>query len=189
MQQRSQGLVFIALLFAAVPVRAADNYAVDKVHSSITFKISHLGLAWIHGRFDDCSGDFTIDPGDPGKCSFTMTIPTKSVDTNNGKRDEHLRSGDFFNITQFPAITFKSTAVKPIKDGYQVTGDFTLHGVTKPVTFDLVGGRQRQFPPGMTRTGFSTELVIKRSEYGMDKMTEMLGDQVHVSVSFEGTKK
>ncbi len=193
MQKRFSGLVAAAVLaggwITVGPARAADEFAVDPMHSGVNFKISHLGLSWIHGRFDNYSGSFTLDGADPGKSSFTLTIKTESIDTNNSKRDDHLRSPDFFNAKQFPAITFKSTAVKPAKDGYEVTGDLTLHGVTKPVTFTLLGGRKAEFPKGVQRTGFSTELVLKRSEFGMTKFGEMLGDDVHVAVSFEGTKK
>src|SRR5438045_581123 len=121
------------LLFAASA--GADNYAVDGMHAGVSFKISHLGLSWTYGRFNEMSGDFTLDPADPSKSSFNLSIQVNSVDTNNKKRDDHLKSPDFFNVKQFPAITFKSTSVKPVKDGYQVTGDLTLHGVTKPVTF------------------------------------------------------
>jgi polyisoprenoid-binding protein YceI len=86
-------------------------------------------------------------------------------------------------------MTFKSTAVKAIKNGYEVTGDLTMHGVTKPVKFELVGGGKTQFPPGRQRTGFTTEFVVKRSDFGIDKFEKMLGEDVHVSVSFEGTKR
>jgi polyisoprenoid-binding protein YceI len=174
-------------LLGAVSGRA-DDYAVDAVHGGVTFKISHLGLSWVYGRFNDVSGAFTIDP-DPAKCSFLLNIKTESIDTNNAKRDEHLRSPDFFNAKQFPTIAFKSTAVKAIDNGYEVTGDLTLHGETKPVKFALLGGKKAEFPKGTQRTGFSTELVIKRSEFGMEKFKEALGDDVHIAISFEGTKK
>jgi polyisoprenoid-binding protein YceI len=181
-------LLALTLVLLGAAAGRADDYAVDGMHSGVTFKISHLGLSWVYGRFDDFSGEFTLDP-DPGKCSFGLTIKTESIDTNNQKRDDHLRSPDFFNAKQFPTITFKSTAVQAIKDGYEVTGDLTLHGETKPVKFALVGGRKAEFPKGVHRTGFSTELVIKRSEFGMTKFTEALGDDVHVAISFEGVKK
>jgi polyisoprenoid-binding protein YceI len=174
---------------AGASAQAADNYAVDPVHSGITFKISHLGLSWIPGRFDGFSGNFTIDPEDASKCAFAMTIKPESVNTNNSKRDDHLRSPDFFNVKQFPAVTFKSTSIKPIKNGYEVTGELTLHGVTKPVKFELVGGGKAQFPPGVQRMGFSTDFAIKRADFGIDKFEKMLGENVYVSVSFEGTKK
>jgi polyisoprenoid-binding protein YceI len=167
----------------------ADDYVIDAAHSGVTFQISHLGLSWIHGRFDDFSGSFTIDSSDPTKSSFTLDIKPDSVDTNNSKRDEHLKSPDFFNVKQFPALKFTSTAVKPIEGGYEVTGDLTLHGETKPVTFSLKGGRSAEFPKGVQRTGYSTQLVIKRTDFGVGKPMPVLGDDVYVAISFEGTKK
>jgi polyisoprenoid-binding protein YceI len=181
----------IAVLFvtvAAAQAPAADEYAVDAMHAGVTFKISHLGLSWTYGRFNDISGSFTLDT-DPGKCAFALTLKADSVDTANKKRDEHLKSPDFFNVKQYPTISFKSTAVKAIKDGYAVTGDLTMHGVTKSVSFSLVGGRKAEFPKGAQRTGYSTDLVLKRSEFGMDKMLQAIGDDIHVSISFEGVKK
>lgn len=192
MHARFSGFFVAAILYssvAAAPARSADDYAVDPAHSGVNFKISHLNLAWIHGRFNDFAGTFTIDPDDPAKSSFAMTIKPESVDTNNQKRDDQLRSPDFFNVKQFPVLSFKSTAVKAIKDGYEVSGDFTLHGVTKPITLTLVGGRHVEFPKGVQRTGFSTDLTIKRSDFGMDKFTQALGDDVQIAVSFEGAKK
>ena len=111
------------------------------------------------------------------------------MDSNNAQRDGHLRSPDFFNVKQYPAFTFKSTAVTPTQGGYEVTGNLTLHGETKPVTFKLVGGKTAEFPKGVRRTGFSTDLVIKRSNFGVGKPSEMLGDDVYISISFEGTPK
>ncbi len=176
---------------AAAPLQAADNYSIDPMHSGVHFKISHIGLSWIYGRFNNYSGSFTIDPEDAGKCSFELKIDTETIDTNNSKRDAHLRSPDFFNVKQFPAIAFESTGVKAIKDGYEVTGNLTMHGVTKPVTFALVGGKTAEFPPGVPRTGYSTELIINRSEFGVGKaqFANALGEDVHVAISFEGTKK
>jgi polyisoprenoid-binding protein YceI len=182
-------LAVVVLSFAAAsPARAADDYTLDAMHAGVNFKISHLGLSWTYGRFNDVAGAFTIDES-ADKCSFSLTIKTDSVDSGNKKRDEHLKAPDFFNAKQYPTITFKSTSVKAAKGGYEVTGDLTLHGKSKSVTFTLVGGRKAEFPKGVKRTGYSTELVIKRSDFGMDKMTDAIGDEVYVSISFEGTKK
>lgn len=191
MSKRLLGSVLFAGLMATctIPVQAGDTYQVDTMHAGVNFKISHLGLSWVHGRFNEFSGEFTIDPDDASKCSFALNIKADSVDTANQKRDDHLRSPDFFNVKQYPAITFQSTAVKPIKNGYEVTGDFTFHGVTKPITFSLTGGRKAEFPKGVHRTGYSADVIIKRSEFGMDKFGEALGDEVHASISFEGVKK
>jgi polyisoprenoid-binding protein YceI len=170
-------------------VRAADTYDLDGSHTDVGFRVSHLGISWAAGRFDDVRGGFTIDAVQPSNTAFTMTINTSSIDTNNTKRDDHLRSPDFFNAKQFPVIMFKSTQVQPIQGGYAVTGDFTMHGVTKPITINLMGGGAKEFPPGVQRTGFSGDLKLKRSDFGMDKYGEAVGDDVFVTISFEGTKK
>jgi len=168
----------------------ADDYAIDAVHSGVSFQILHAGLSYIHGRFDDFSGNFTIDTSDPSKSAFSLTIKAESIDTNNSKRDDHLKSPDFFNAKQFPTISFKSTSVKPINGGYEVTGDLTLHGQTKPMTFALTGGKMTEFPPKVSRTGFSVpQIVVKRSDFGVGKPMPVLGDEVYVSISFEGVKK
>jgi polyisoprenoid-binding protein YceI len=178
------------LSFGLGTVVKADDYTIDAVHSGVSFQISHVGLAYIHGRFDDFSGNFTIDTSDPSKSAFSLSIKSESVDTNNSKRDDHLRSPDFFNVKQFPTISFTSTSVKPIDGGYEVTGDLTIHGATKPVTFSLKGGGSAEFPKGVSRTGFSTsQIVVKRSDFGVGKPMPVLGDEVYVSISFEGTKK
>ena len=179
----------IVLLASQPSARAADDYTIDVAHSGVSFKVSHLGLSWIPGRFNDFSGSFTVDKEDPGKSSFSMTIKAESIDTGNAKRDQHLKSPDFFNVKQFPLLSFKSTSVKASKDGYEVTGDFTLHGQTQSITFTLTGGKTAEFPKGVQRTGFSTDLVIKRSDFGMEKFKGAIGDEIKVSVSFEGVKK
>jgi polyisoprenoid-binding protein YceI len=187
-------LIFGSLVLfvgVAAHARAADIYTIDPIHSGVNFKISHVGLSWVYGRFDSFSGNFSIDADDAGKATFELKINTDSVDTNNKQRDTHLRSPDFFNVKQFPAITFESTAVKAIDKGYEVTGNLTMHGVTKPVTFSLVGGKKAQFPPGTSRTGYSTELIIKRMDFGVgqEKFAGALGEDVHVAISFEGVLK
>ena len=117
------------------------------------------------------------------------TIKSQSVDTNNPGRDNHLASPDFFNAKQYAAISFKSSSVKPVEGGYEVTGDLTLHGETKPVTFTLKGGKVINDPRMGTRTGFSADFVINRTDFGVGKNMQMLGEDVHVSIGFEGTKK
>ena len=184
---------FVVSAFAVVVFAAAaraDDFTIDKVHSGVTFKIQHVGLGYIYGRFNDFSGNFAID-ADAGKCAFAMNIKADSVDTANAGRDNHLKSPDFFNAKQFPAISFQSTSVKAAKDGYEVTGDVTMHGVTKPVTFTLTGGKTGEFPAGTVRTGFSTDFVLKRSDFEIAPKVnaKMAGDEVYVSISFEGTKK
>ena len=167
----------------------ADDYVIDAVHSGVSFQISHVGLSYIQGRFNDFSGNFSIDTSDPGKSSFSLTIKAESVDTNNSKRDDHLRAADFFNVKQFPTITFTSTSVKAIDGGYEVTGDLTMHGETRPITFSLKGGKTAEFPPKVVRTGFTTsQIVLKRSDFGVGKPMPVLGDEVYIAISFEGPR-
>ncbi len=189
MRIRVLGIVLAGLIVASAAkpsAQAADAYALDTAHTAVNFKISHLGLSWTYGRFNDISGSFTIDAE---KSSFEVVIQTESIDTGNGKRDAHLKSPDFFNAKEFPTITFKSSGVKPTEDGFEVTGDLTLHGVTKTITLPLKGGSKAEFPKGVVRTGYSGELKIKRSDFGMEGLKGAVGDDVYLSISFEGTLK
>lgn len=181
-------LAVAAIVGGQLGAQAADTYSLDPAHTSVTFKVEHLGLSWSHGRFNDVAGDFRVDAENPTSSRFALTIKTESLDTANKKRDEHLASPDFFNAKQFPVISFKSTAVKAVEHGLEVTGDLTLHGETKPVTFLLTGGKTGEFPPGVHRRGYTAHLKIKRSDYGMDKMLPAAGDEVHIEISFEGVK-
>jgi polyisoprenoid-binding protein YceI len=171
------------------PVEAADVYTYDQVHSSVSFKARHLGLSWIHGRFDLVDGLFTIDREDPTKSTFTLTIEVASVDTANVKRDEHLLQADYFDAAKYPQIKFQSTAVKAIEGGYEVTGDFTMHGVTKSITFKLMGGKEIEVK-GTKRVGFSTETVLKRSDFGFDPSAiGAIGDEALILIDCEGMRK
>src|SRR6188768_89225 len=184
---RQFGLAALTLVaLCSVPStssRAADAYSVDPVHSSVSFGISHAGISDIHGRFNDFSGKFVIDKDDPSKSSFALDIKVESVDTNNAKRDEHLRAPDYFNAKQFPTLSFKSTKVKATDAGYEVTGDLTLHGVTKSVSMTLQGGHKVvEFPKGTPRVGVTSVVTIKRSEFGMTTELGALGDEVYIVV-------
>ena len=173
----------------APAARAAETYAVDPVHSSVSFMISHAGISDIHGRFNDFSGTFVINKDDPSKSTFALDIKVASVDTNNKLRDEHLRAPDYFNAKQFPSLSFKSTKVKATDAGYEVTGDLTLHGVTKPVTLKLKGGHKVVEIRGTPKVGVTSSLTIKRSEFGMKTELGALGDDVHIIVGLEAAKE
>lgn len=168
---------------------AADVYDYDAVHSSVSFKARHLDISWIHGRFNDVSGQFSIDRQDPSRSAFSLTIKADSVDTANPARDEHLRQPDYFDTKQFPTIEFRSTSVKVIDGGYEVTGDFTMHGTTKKITFNLMGGREI-VSRDVKRVGFSTELKLKRSDFNFDKNAiGPIGDEAIIIIDCEGMRK
>lgn len=168
---------------------AADEYDYDLVHSSVSFKARHLGISWIHGRFNDVSGKFSLDREQPSKSTFELTIKVDSIDTANKARDEHLRQPDYFDTKQFPTITFKSTKTKVIEGGYEVTGNFTMHGKTQKIMLVLMGGKEYDFK-GTKRVAFSTEIALKRSDYGFDKRAiGPIGDKALIMIDCEGVKK
>lgn len=168
------------------PAQKGGDYAVDPAHSSVLFRVTHLGVSNFYGRFNDVSGTVHYEPEHPEKSTVSIRIATDSVDTNSEGRDKHLESPDFFNATEFPALTFASTQVKAgAKGALAVTGDLTLHGVTHSVSFDATptgyGDRGRMG----YRAGFEAQLGIARSDYGMDYMVGMLGDEVNITVALE----
>ncbi|MFT5523580.1 MAG: polyisoprenoid-binding protein YceI [Pirellulaceae bacterium] len=168
---------------------AADEYDYDLVHSSVSFKARHLDISWIHGRFNDVAGKFSLDRENPAKSTFKLTIKTESVDTANKARDEHLRQPDYFDTKQFPTIEFKSTSVKVVEGGFEVTGDFTMHGVTNEIKIELTGGKEHVIR-GTKRVAFSTELSLKRSDFGFDKKAiGAIGDEALIIIDCEGVQK
>ena len=169
---------------------AADTYGIDHDHSNFLFKINHLGVSNTIGRFDEFSGTFSLDTKEPGKSALSLTIQTASVDSNVKKRDDHLRSPDFFDATTFPTMTFVGTTFKKVSDTvFEVTGNFTLHGVTRPLTLTVTKVGEGTDPWGGFRQGWSSSFTIKRSDYGMNFMPGGIGDEVTVMVEIEGIKK
>lgn len=184
------GLALTSGMFLGGQALAADTYELDPAHSHLVFKINHLGLADQFGRFNDFSGTVIVDEKTPAKSKVEVTVKTASVDTNNEKRDEHLRSPDFFNAKQFPTLTFKSTKVEAEgKDTYKVTGNLTLNGVTKPVTFTFKKTGEGKDPWGGHRMGGETKFTIDRTQFGINFMPEGLGKEVTLMLTFEGVKK
>jgi polyisoprenoid-binding protein YceI len=201
LHHRLAGIVGLAIVVGVAgwsgAAGASESCVFDPAHTSATFRIEHLGISWVSGRFDDVSGKCSLDKTDPTKSTCEVTIKATSINTNNAQRDKHLRSEDFFNVEQFPEMTFKSTSVQKATAtepadadaSYDVTGDFTMHGVTKPVTFILRGGKEAEFPKGTQRIGFFAEFSLKRSDYGMSKLPGAVGDVVKITVSVEAIKQ
>ena len=148
-----------------------------------------MGVTDFYGAFKQVSGTVSLDAADPAKSSVELTIPVESVDTRNEKRDQHLKSPDFFNAAQFPTITFKSTKVEANGGIYKVTGDLTLHGVTKPLTVEFKKGGESKGQKGEVKTGGETHFAIKRSDFDMKFMAGPLGDDVNIILSLEGAKE
>ncbi len=184
------GFAVVITAVSVMPsVTMGQSYKIDPAHCAVNFRISHLGISYVTGRFNAVQGEFTIDTNDAAKSHFSVTIQAESIDTGNKQRDDHLRSPDFLNARQFPVVRFQSTQVTKTDKGYEVTGDFTLHGQTKSITFELEDGGTAEFPPGVHRMGLTTSLKIKRSDFGMDGMLQAIGDDVFIFISFEGIRQ
>ncbi|WP_306590514.1 YceI family protein [Geothrix sp. 21YS21S-4] len=182
----------LALLsLAALPAFAAEDvYKIDPVHSEVSFKVGHL-LAKTSGRFTKFQGTIKVDTADLAKSSVEVSIDAASITTDNEARDKHLKSPDFFDVEKFPIITFKSTAVKEVSKGkLEVTGDFTLHGVTKRITFPISNaGTQPGMQPGSVVAGFvDGALTLNRNEYGIKTYPGVIGETVSVSLNVEAGK-
>jgi polyisoprenoid-binding protein YceI len=172
---------------ANVAPATAEPFAIDSVHSTVLFRIKHMGTSNAWGRFNHVSGTVDLDAARP---NIDVEIKTDSIDTASQKRDQHLKSPDFFNAKQFPSISFKSTHIKPGADGtYEVEGTLSLHGVAKPVSVQLVRVGAGKNPMGVSIVGYETVFDVKRSDYGMKYLLEGLGDEVKLIVSLECGKQ
>jgi polyisoprenoid-binding protein YceI len=188
----------IAVLAAAVavasPALAAETYTFDKAHTTVGFQVRHI-VTNVGGKFQDFAGTIQIDRAKPENSSVEFTIQAASINTNEPKRDEHLKSPDFFDVANNPTITFKSTSVKPTgKDAFEVTGNLTMRGVTKQVTLPVTLLGEGKDPWGNEKIGFETGTTINRKDYGinwnkaLDAGGFLVADEVKVLISVEANK-
>lgn len=169
---------------------AAATFQVDPVHSSIVFKIQHMGVAHFYGRFNEAEGTFTLVDGEPSKNTLDVRVKTASIDTANDKRNEHLRSAAFFEADKYPEIRFVAQRWKAVGEKkFEVLGELTLHGETHPLTITLEEGGRATDPMGNRRGGVETTFTIKRSDYGMTNMIGPLGDEVTLMIALEGLQQ
>lgn len=183
-------LLLPAILLVA-PACASDTYKIDAVHSEVGFKIRHL-VAKTSGRFTTFHGTISVDSAAMAKSTVEVTIDATSINTDNASRDTDLRSEKFFDVAKYPTITFKSTAVKEVSKGkLEVTGDFTLHGVTKRISFPINSlGTIPGMKPGSTVIGFGDgALKLNRHDFGISAYKGMLGDDVDISLDVEAVKQ
>ena len=187
---RACGLLAVMVLAFGSEALAAENYRVDPVHSSAVFRIKHANLVPFWGRFNEPAGAFTLDEADPSKSTFTVEIAVDKVSTGNDRRDNHLKSPDFFNAKQYPKITFKSTSVKKGEGEniLDVSGDLTMHGVTKPITVKVELAGKGQFN-GKPIAGVEATFTVKMSDHEIKGMPGALSDEVKVIVALEGGKQ
>ena len=167
----------------------AEAYEIENSHTSVIFSISHFGYSYCYGRFNKVSGEFNVDDSNPSASTINVTIDAKSIDTNDKKRDEHLRGPDFFDAKQFPTVTFQSSSAEKIENGIRFNGKMTMHGETKDVSLDMRRLGSGPGPQGKQRTGFFLQKTLKRSEFGVNGYLGKIGDDVSVTISLEGVKK
>lgn len=163
----------------------AGSYAVEPTHTRVMFAVSHMGFSTWFGDFTQSAGTLTLDPKAPSAASLDVTVQTASVSTTNAKLDGELRDPSWFDAAKYPTIRFRSTKVTPTGPGRaDVTGDFTLHGVTRPLTLHAVfnGAGQNAMSKAYT-VGFEGSGVIRRSDYGVTKYVPLVGDEVRITVS------
>jgi polyisoprenoid-binding protein YceI len=182
----------VVLGFAWATGASAESWKVDKSHTSVVFSVAHLFTS-VQGRFDDFEGSIEFDPSDPGAAVVRGKVDAASINTNNAKRDKHLRSGDFFDVAKYPEIRFESTGGVKMKGKQgELPGKLTIHGVTKPVVLDVKFLGRGKDPWGNERAGFTATLTIDRKDYGLNwnEVLEtggvLVGEEVEIRIDAEG---
>ena len=199
MRQGIRVLVIVGILLSGASAQAA-TYAIDKDHTSVSFKIRHL-FSKVEGMFRDFSGTIEHDPARPEQLSVAATIQAASIDTRVEQRDTHLRSKDFFDVENYPTITFKSTKVTDVVDpgvtpgAAQLHGVLTIHGVEKPVVLAVAIHGAGKDPWGNVRAGFTGTTTINRKDFGLawNETLEtgqlLVGEEVEITLEVEGLKQ
>lgn len=175
---------------------AKTKWAVDASHSAVEFSVKHMMIAKVKGSFHAFSAQIEADPNDLTSADIQFEVDLNSVDTHNGDRDGHLRSADFFDTEKYPKLTFQATRIVKTSDGeYDVTGNVSLHGVTRPETFKVTFEGGGKDPWGNEKVGFSATGSLKRSDFGLtyNAVLEtggvLIGDEVKVSLDIEAAKQ
>lgn len=180
--------LMLSILFARTAC-SQQEFELDNAHSSVIFSISHFKIGYVYGRFNTVSGTVNIDNNRPADSKFNFSIDTSSIDTNDKARDQHLNGPDFFNSETFPKIEFESASVSVSGGTYKVTGKLKMLGQEKELTMPLQLLGIGKGPLGRIRMGMIGKFTIKRSDYGMNNMLDVIGDDVAITFSFEAVKK
>lgn len=188
-------IAFVATVFVASTAFAAD-YTVDGDHSEVGFKVRHMGISSVAGRFLKVDGSFTFDAKNIAGAKAQATIAANSVDTRQAKRDEHLRTADFFDVQSHPEITFVSKEIKDIQgNSFKVLGDLSIRGQSKPIVLNATFNGTTTDPWGNERAGFEAEATINRKDWGivwnklLDSGGLVVGEEVKITLQVEGVRK
>ena len=183
-------VLLAGLLGAAFSAQAAPvTYKLDPHHTMVLFSWSHFGFSHPVADIGIADGTLVFDEQDPAKASVDVTMPLSNLDTHVPALDQHLKEPDFFDADKYPTITFKSTGVKSLGGKhYQVTGNLTVHGVTKPVTLDATLNNVGKHPmTGEQAIGFNATGMIKRSDFGMGAYVPKVSDEIQINITTEGS--
>lgn len=189
--------VLATALILSLPSGArAETYKIDSEHTNVGFKVKHMMVSWTHGEFREVDGVIEFDPENIEDLSADITIQVESVDTDNDRRDNHLRGGDFFAAKKFPEMTFVSTGVRNVtSEGFDLVGDLTIRGVTNEVVLAVDGpwGPFRN-PMGQEVTGFHAETSVNRIDFGLDwnmpvQGGVVVGEEVIITIDIELIRK
>jgi polyisoprenoid-binding protein YceI len=177
-------------LFVIPAVAETETWQIDPAHTAAQFAVRHMGISTVRGAFTKVSGTVQYDPADVAKSSIDVTIDATSLDTRVERRDNDLRSDHFFDVAKYPTLTFKSKRVEPAGQGkLKVTGDLTIHGVTKEAVLDVDGPSEpAKDPRGNMHMGASAGTKISRKDFGMTGYTGMVGDDVAITIDVEMVK-
>jgi polyisoprenoid-binding protein YceI len=185
----------IVLAALALPALAAD-YSIDSAHSAAQFSVRHLMVSNVRGEFSKLTGKVVYDEAKPTATTVEASVDVSTVSTREPQRDTHLKSPDFFDVAKYPAFTFKSTSAKKTAQGLDVTGELTIHGVSKPVVLHVSGiTKEIKDPFGLQRRGATATTVINRKDFGMtwnknlDGGGVVVGDEVTITLDIEVTRK
>jgi polyisoprenoid-binding protein YceI len=181
-------LVAVTALMLILPASAqVQSWNIDPAHSAVQFSVRHLGISTVRGAFTKVSGSVQYDPADPTKTTIEATIDTDSVDTRVAMRDKDLRGPDFFDVTKYPTLTFKSKRVETAGSGkLKATGDLTMHGVTKEVVLEVDGPSAAiKDPRGNLHMGASATTTINRKEFGVNGASSAVSDEVPITIDLE----
>jgi polyisoprenoid-binding protein YceI len=179
----------------AVLAPVKESYTIDNVHTNVAFTVRHLLISKVRGKFTAFQGTIDLDPADMTKTSIAGTIESASINTGDAARDAHLKSADFFDVEEFPEITFKSTKVEERRGGYLVHGDLTIRGITKPVVLQAELSGPITDPWGNKKIGVEARAKINRQDFNvswnsvMDNGGVVVGDEVEIRIDAEGVTK
>jgi len=189
-----KGIINFVLVVAFVMpgLSMADEYLIDTkgAHAFIQFRIKHLGYSWLLGRFNNFSGSFRYDDKDPAASTVNVVIKTDSIDSNHAERDKHLRGEDFLNVAKYPEARFTSTSFKDNGDGTAIlTGNLTLHGMTRSITIDVKHIGHGPDPWGGYRRGFEGTTTLKLADYNITYNLGPASREVELFLSVEGVRQ